>query len=323
MRRTRVRALFYPDGKDPVAGELLRNPRLAEMLTSLAKANSVEPFYRGDIARIIADGFRKNGGLVTSEDMAAYEARLVEPLTMAWGEHAIHTAPLTAGGLSVLQMLRALQALDWEHMPAGLARTHARLEAMRLAWRDRLSLLGDPEFVEVPVARLLSADYARESADRITTAVKAGRFLADSGTPRPESGTIHLSAADRQGNFVALTLSHGNGFGACVTVEELGLTLGHGMSRSTRVPATQTRPDRASARCITWSPRLSRAEVDRCSRSAEPAAERSPMGCWKCSLNSSCSANRSPSHSLPPACTPRGTRPCSSRSTGPQPSQSN
>ena len=135
-----------------MAGELLRNPRLAEMLTSLAKANSVEPFYRGDIARIIADGFRKNGGLVTSEDMAAYKARLVEPLTMAWGEHAIHTAPLTAGGLSVLQMLRALQALDWEHMPAGLARTHARLEAMRLAWRDRLSLLGDPEFVEVPVA---------------------------------------------------------------------------------------------------------------------------------------------------------------------------
>ena len=78
-------------GRTPWPARAPRNPKLAEMLTSLAKANTVEPFYRGDIARIIADGFRKNGGLVTSEDMAAYEVRLVEPLTMAWGEHAIHT----------------------------------------------------------------------------------------------------------------------------------------------------------------------------------------------------------------------------------------
>jgi gamma-glutamyltranspeptidase/glutathione hydrolase len=102
---------------------------------------------------------------------------------------------------------------------------------MRLAWRDRLTLLGDPDFANVPVARLLSEDYARESAERIMAAVQAGKFLAHPVTPRWQTGTIHLSAADRYGNFAALTLSHGNGFGACVTVEGLGLTLGHGMSR--------------------------------------------------------------------------------------------
>jgi gamma-glutamyltranspeptidase/glutathione hydrolase len=225
------RKLFLPDGVPLSAGKLFRNPELAEMLTSLAKANSVQRFYRGDIARLVADGFQKNGGLVTAKDMAAYEARAVEPLTMTWEGYTIHTAPLTGGGLSVLQMLRAMQAMNWKRMPEGLPRTHAGVEAMRLAWRDRLTLLGDPLCAKVPVARLLSEDYARQSAERITAAVKAGKFLAHAVVSGRQTGTIHLSAADRHGNFAALTLTHGNGFGACVTVEGLGLTLGHGMSR--------------------------------------------------------------------------------------------
>lgn len=222
------RKLFLPADKPLSAGELFKNPELADMLSALAKANSVEAFYRGDIAQRIADGFQKNGGLVTARDMAAYKARLVEPLKLSWGSQSIHTAPLTAGGLSVLQMLRAM---SWEKMPPGLQRTHARLEAMRLAWRDRVTLLGDPGFTKVPIARLLSEEYARESADKITAVVESGKLLAHAVAPRAQSGTINLSAADKHGNFVALTLTHGNGFGACVTVEGLGLTLGHGMSR--------------------------------------------------------------------------------------------
>jgi gamma-glutamyltranspeptidase/glutathione hydrolase len=225
------RKLFFPYGKPVLPGEVFKNPELAEMLTTLARANSVESFYRGDIAQRIAEGFRKNGGLVTVKDMAAYRARLVEPVTMTWGECTIHTAPLTAGGLSVLQMLRTLQAMNWGKMPDSLPRTQARIEAMRLAWRDRLTLLGDPEFSKVPVARLLSDDYACESANKILAAVKAGKFLAHRVTPHSQTGTVNLSAADQQGNFVALTLTHGGAFGSCVTVEGLGLTLGHGMSR--------------------------------------------------------------------------------------------
>jgi len=225
------RKLFFPRGKPLSAGEPFRNPDLAEMLAALARAGSAEAFYRGDIGRHIADAFRKNGGLVTMEDMAAYRARLAEPLTLNWGGHAIHTAPLTAGGLTVLQILRAMQAMDWEKMPAGLPRLHARIEATRLAWRDRVMLLGDPDFGEVPVTRLLSESYARESAEKIAAAVKAGKMLPGIAAPRPQTGTVHLSAADGHGDFAALTLTHGEGFGACVTVEGLGLTLGHGMSR--------------------------------------------------------------------------------------------
>jgi gamma-glutamyltranspeptidase/glutathione hydrolase len=225
------RKLFLPNGKALQAGERFKNPELAELLSTLANANSVEAFYRGDIALRIAESFQKNGGLVTAQDLAAYRARIAEPLTLAWGEHAIHTAPLTAGGLSVLQMLRTMQAMNWGKLPDGLTRTQAKIEAMRLAWRDRLTKLGDPEFAKVPIAHLLSDDYARESAHRILEAVKAGKFLAHNVTANGQSGTIHLSAADRDGNFVALTLTHGETFGSCVTVDGLGLTLGAGMSR--------------------------------------------------------------------------------------------
>ena len=238
-----TRALFLPQGRPVAAGELFKNPDLAAMLARLAEANSVEAFYRGDIADLIAEGFRKNGGLVTRKDLASYRARPVEPLTMTLGGAAIHTAPLTAGGLTVLQMLATLRAMKWEKMPAGLPRTHARAEAMRIAWRDRSALLGDPDFVEVPTARLLSEDYARESAERVLAAVKDGRmFLAHEAAPRAQAGTIHLSAADRQGNFASLTLTHGNNFGARVTVPGLGLTLGHGMSRFDPDPAHPNAP---------------------------------------------------------------------------------
>jgi gamma-glutamyltranspeptidase/glutathione hydrolase len=165
------------------------------------------------------------------KDLAAYRARLVEPLQLRWGDHTIFTGPLTNGGLTTLQMLATLQALDWNSLPAGTERTHLQIEAMRLAWRERLTLFGDPDFVTDPTKKMLSAGYAAECAEKVRAAVKSGKPLAHAVTVRDHGGTLSFSAADRQGNFAALTLTHGNGFGARVSVDGLGLTLGHGMSR--------------------------------------------------------------------------------------------
>ena len=225
------RALFLKKGAPTAAGETFRNPELAALLTTLAQRNSVDSFYRGDIAQRIADDFAKNGGIVTAADLAAYRAHEVAPLRFTWQGSEVCTAPLTAGGFTMLQCLTTLRALDWHREPAGLARTHAYLEALRLAWSDRLALLGDPAHAAVPQEKLLSDDYARACADRIRHAVKSGTILPQAATPRPHGGTIHLSAVDRHGNMAAVTLTHGNGFGAGVTVDGLGLTLGHGMSR--------------------------------------------------------------------------------------------
>ena len=224
--------LFLRKGEPLTAGDTFRNPDLADLLQGLAEAKSAEGFYRGEVAKRIAAAFQKNRGLVTVADLAAYRARVVEPLKLTWRGSIIYTAPLTAGGLTALQALATLKALRWDTWPAKGSRIlRARLEALRIAWNDRLKLLGDPEQVKVPVERLLSEAYARKSAGRVEAALKAGRPVQAETDGRSASGTVHLSAADTQGNLVALTLTHGEAFGARVTVPGLGLVLGHGMSR--------------------------------------------------------------------------------------------
>ena len=199
------------------------------MLRSLANENSVEAFYRGDIGRHIASEFQKHGGLVTAQDMAAYLAREVEPLTLDWLGQTVYTAPLTAGGATVMEALSILRALDSTGGQLGSA--HARVEALRIAWSDRLTLFGDPEHAGVPLDRLLSSAYAGAMAERVAQAVEDAEPLAITTPKREQQGTIHLSAADSDGNIAAVTFTHGGGFGARVTVEGLGLILGHGVSR--------------------------------------------------------------------------------------------
>jgi gamma-glutamyltranspeptidase/glutathione hydrolase len=224
--------LLLDKGEPLQAGSTFRNPDLADLLQTLAERQSVESFYRGDIGERIAAAFKKNGGLVTAQDMANYRAREVEPLSLTWRGYTIRTAPLTAGGLTVLQALGTLKALGWDRRPADDPRTnHALLEALRIAWDDRLKRLGDPEKGTVPVERLLSEDYARETTGRVAAAVQAGKPAPAATDGRSADGTIHLSAVDARGRMVALTLTHGGSFGSMVTVDGLGLVLGHGMSR--------------------------------------------------------------------------------------------
>ena len=221
--------LLLVDGEPPSPGAIFRNPDLATMLESLADAGSLDGFYRGEIGRIIAGAFQDNGGLVTFDDMAAYQAQEVDPLVFEWMGQTVYTAPLTAGGATIVEALSILRALDSSGGSLGSSR--ARLESLRVAWKDRLDLFGDPEHSDVPLARLLSAPYAGEMAGRVAAALDRGRALPIETLSREHDGTISLSAADDEGNIAALTLTHGGGFGSRVTVPGLGLILGHGVSR--------------------------------------------------------------------------------------------
>ncbi|MFM7036396.1 MAG: gamma-glutamyltransferase [Planctomycetaceae bacterium] len=223
--------LYFRNGAPLAAGETFRNPELAELLQTLASRNSVNDFYRCGIAQQLADAFKANGGLVTAADLAAYQAKTTAPLVLQHGKRSVCTPPLTAGGISVLQMLQTWLALPHDLSSRPDSRPHCIAETMRIAWRDRLMLLGDPTATAVPHARLLSQDYARQSATAVAAAVNNGQILDHQLTGNSHAGTIHISAADDQGNLIALTLTHGNSFGACVTAAGLGLTLGHGMSR--------------------------------------------------------------------------------------------
>ena len=224
--------VLLKDGDAPPAGSTLRNPDLASLLEALANDGSVARFYEGSIARQIAAAFKKNGGLVTERDLRDYRAREVAPLEFDWRGYSIRTAPLPAGGASVLQALGILRALGWERFAAGSSEDlHARLEAVRLAWDDRLALFGDPLHVDVPLAKLLSEPHAKEQAIQVDKAVREGTRVTTRSRGGLGGGTVHLSVADRAGNLVALTMTHGDGFGARVMVDGLGLLLGNGMAR--------------------------------------------------------------------------------------------
>jgi len=235
--------LFFAHGEPFAEGAKLRNPDLADMLESLAERGRVDDFYRGKIADKIAAAFRRHGALVTADDLSAYRAIEVVPLALDWQGYTIYMPPLTAGGLTVLQALAAIKSLGWVEMDEQDPSTvQARVESLRIAWTDRLERLGDPKHVEVPIERLLSDDYAAQSAERIRAAIKQRKPTQGQSDRRPAGGTIHLSAADKSGMMAALTFTHGNSLGAQVTVDGLGLVLGHGMSRFDPQPGKPNSP---------------------------------------------------------------------------------
>ena len=223
--------LLFPGGKPLTAGALFRNPELADVLETLAEANSVEPFYRGGIGEKIAQAFQDNGGILTASDMEEYAASEVEPVHIEWRGYDIYTAPLTAGGATSLEAVNILKALGWENLSSEDEQNHARLEALRIAWRDRLTLFGDPAKVDVPLGRLMSDSYAERMAERVRQAINRREPQRIAAQSREQNGTVHISCVDAAGNMVAMTLTHGVNFGARVTVDGLGLILGHGMSR--------------------------------------------------------------------------------------------
>jgi gamma-glutamyltranspeptidase / glutathione hydrolase len=235
--------LFLPKGEPLGEGATFRNPDLGDLLQALADRGRVDDFYTGDIAKKIAAAFKQNGGLVTADDLAAYKPVEVTPLALEWKGHTIYTPPPSAGGLTAIQALGILKALGWpDGDPKDPAAVQARVEALRMAWDDRLRLLGDPKHGNVPVERLLSDKYAKESADRVQAAVAAKKPVEARSDGRPAGGTIHLNAIDASGLTVALTFTHGNAFGAQVTVDGLGLILGHGMSRFEPKPGHPNSP---------------------------------------------------------------------------------
>ena len=225
----------------PMPREKERNLALGRLLKTLAARNSTDSFYRGDIAATIAAAFQRGGGLVTKEDLAAYRARELAPLAIDWNGSLVHTVPLPSTGLLMIEAIAILKALEWPKLSAA-QRMHARLEALRIAWDDRTRSFGDPDFVKVPVEQLMSAAYAGEMAGKVSAALRSQKPVPLVVDPSHAGGTTHISAADRHGNLIAITLTHGGGFGARVAVEELGIILGHGMSRFDPRPGLPNSP---------------------------------------------------------------------------------
>ncbi len=215
---------FTTDGKAPAKGEIWRNEPLARTLEKIA-ANGRDEFYRGDIARTIARTVQDAGGFLTYEDLAGHRSEWVEPVSTNYRGVDVWELPPNGQGIAALQILNILETFDIAGMGFGSTEyVHTFIEAKKLAFEDRAKFYADPAFADIPVAGLISKQYAADRAKLIDPSCAARRY--DAGNPALHEGdTIYLTTADSEGNMVSLIQSNYRGMGCGVCPEGLGFGL--------------------------------------------------------------------------------------------------
>ncbi len=215
---------FMPDGRMPKKGEMFKNPRLANTYEEIAKTGR-DAFYKGDIARKIDAYMAEQGGLLNYDDLAAHKSEWVTPVSTNYRGWDVYELPPNGQGIAALQILNILEGFDIAAMGFGSAEyLHTLVEAKKLAFEDRAKYYADMDFVDVPVTRLISKDYAAErrkliSPDRAAKKLPAGDAILEDGD------TIYLTVADSDGNMVSLIQSNYRGMGSGMTPGELGFVL--------------------------------------------------------------------------------------------------
>ncbi len=216
---------FLVDGHAPEAGSLLKQPELAATLETLASKGAAG-FYEGEVAQEMVDAVRSFGGIWTLDDLKNYRVVERAPVSGDYrGYHIVTAAPSASGGVVLLETLNILSDYDLDKM-APATRVHYVVEAWRRSYRDRNQYLGDPAFVKMPLARLMSADYA--------ASLRAG-ISADKATPSStlppvlQQGegvdTTHYSILDADGNMVAATQTVNFRYGSGILGGKSGVIL--------------------------------------------------------------------------------------------------
>jgi len=222
-------ALFLNNGEAPQPGDVLKNPDYAATLERLASAGAAG-FYRGDYAERLVAGVNAAGGIWSMEDLASYAVVEREPLRFSHrGQQIVTVPPPSSGGVALASILNVLEGYDYPSLPR-LQRLHLLTEAMRRAYRDRALYLGDPDFVDVPVARLTSADYAAGLRAGIhPNKATPSAMLPGIGEQAERVSTSHFSIIDADGNLVAMTQTVNLPFGNALVVPGTGFVLNNQM----------------------------------------------------------------------------------------------
>jgi gamma-glutamyltranspeptidase/glutathione hydrolase len=216
------RRVFLPGGKAPAVGQVFRNPDLAKTLTSIAREGEAA-FYKGPIAQSILKTSAALGGTMTADDSSGYAAEWVEPVSTKYRDWTVYELPPNGDGIAALEMLNIMgQTASSSGGPLGAAELHLRIEAMKLAYADVKAYDGDPRFGKIPVAELLSQEFAAKRA-KLINAEKANCDVAPGALGG--SDTTYLSVVDRDGNVLSLIQSNYSAFGSGVTVEGQGFIL--------------------------------------------------------------------------------------------------
>ncbi|MDP9009339.1 MAG: gamma-glutamyltransferase [Pseudomonadota bacterium] len=211
-----AKAFLTADGNVPELGAIIKQPELANTLEAIANQGA-KGFYEGRVAADLVAGVRAGGGIWTLEDLKAYRVVERKPLVGEYhGARIVSAPPPSSGGIAVLDSLNILAGFDL-HAVDSATRKHLIVEAMRRAYRDRAIYLGDPDFIKMPLAQLMSVDYAAGQR----SSIRADKAMPSDMLPGIESEpggmqTTHFSVLDAGGNRVAGTISinlfFGNGY---------------------------------------------------------------------------------------------------------------
>lgn len=228
------RAAYYkPDGSLYRAGEVMKQPDLAWTLSQIA-ARGADGFYKGPVAQKFAADMKANGGIITLQDLADYRAVERKPLRGTYrGLEVVTAPPASAGGATLLNMLNILENFDVKAGGLGSARTlHLLSETMKMAYADRYRVLGDSDFVKMPLAGFVSKPYAATRAKQIDLEKAKPASELGAGDPwKFESpSTTHFSVADGNGMVVSTTYTLGADFGSGVMIEGTGVLLNNQMN---------------------------------------------------------------------------------------------
>jgi gamma-glutamyltranspeptidase/glutathione hydrolase len=211
--------VFLPGGAVPEVGTLLPQPGLAASLRRIA-AGGRDAFYHGDLTAEMVAASDRYGGLFRREDFAAHRSEELAPLAIDYRGYTVHEQPPVTQGLVVLLALNILEQFDLAGMaPGSVAVMHLQLEALKLAFADRMRYLGDPWFVDVPLELLLSKEHAREQAARIDRRHASPQRLPVNIQP----DTTSMVLADGEGNMVSYI--HSLFSGARVILGETGVLM--------------------------------------------------------------------------------------------------
>lgn len=207
-------------GKLPAEGEIYKNPFLANTLRQIAKGGR-NAFYKGKMAKTMADFIQSQGGFLSEKDLADHRAEWVTPVSVNYRGYDVWELPPNGQGIAALQMLQILEGYDFSNIPYGSAKhIHLVTEAKKLAFEDRAKYYADMDFVQIPVETLLSDDYANERREQIGD--RAGTYNAGEISA---GETIYMTVADKDGNMISLIQSNYRGMGSGMVPPGLGFML--------------------------------------------------------------------------------------------------
>ena len=215
--------VFLPGDRAPRVGEVFRNADLAASLEQIAQ-HGRDAFYKGEISKKILEAMKRHNGTMTPQDLAEYSSEWVEPISTTYRDWTVYEMPPNGQGLAALEMLNIMETFPLGQTGFGSAKTlHAMIEAKKLAFTDLAKYIGDPRGQKLPVARLLSKEWAAQRAKLINE--DHANCEASAGEVPSGKDTTYLSVVDREGNMVSLIQSNYSAFGSGIVAPGTGFVL--------------------------------------------------------------------------------------------------